>query len=159
MKKLFALLLVVALLLPCLATGCNTKGDFQETTSSEQTTNETTPDVTTPEITDPDETTSEDTSVTYTVKVVDENNQPLAGATVLHFVGDKSLLPILTNDSGVVAVILQEVNLTVKVTLAGYTGETFYSFPAGSTELTVVVRKGQAELLSTFDYIEGNVKF
>ena len=26
-------------------------------------------------------------------------------------------------------------------------------------ELTVVVRKGQAELLSTFDYIEGNVKF
>ena len=26
-------------------------------------------------------------------------------------------------------------------------------------ELTVVVRKGQAELLSTFDFIENNVKF
>lgn len=76
--------------------------------------------------------------VIYKVTVVDENNAPLAGATVQLCVGNLCRLPGVTNADGIATFEYDEPdNYTVKVTLAGYTGEAEYSFPANSTELTV----------------------
>ena len=135
MKRLLTILLIASILLPCLLTGCNPK-------QPEETTPEvTTPEVTTPEITTPEVTTPEDTRVTYTVTVVDENNAPLTGATVQLCVGDICRLPALTGANGVATFQFDADNYTVKVTLNGYNGETSYTFPAGSTELTVQLTK------------------
>lgn len=77
------------------------------------------------------------TAVTYKVTVVDENNAPLAGATVQLCVGDLCRLPSPTDANGVATFEFLPDDYTVKVTLAGYTGEASYTFPADSTELTV----------------------
>ena len=140
MKRLLVLMLVAMLILPCLVTGCNTDKNA-DTPTTEQTTQETTPEVTTPEITTPEETTPEDTRVTYAVTVVDENNAPLAGATVQLCVGDLCRLPALTGENGVANFLFDPDDYTVKVTLKGYTGEASYKFAADSTELTVQLTK------------------
>ena len=140
MKKLLTILLVITLLLPCVLTGCNPKQP-EETTAEVVTTQQTTPEVTTPVVTLPEETTPEDTRVTYKVTVVDENNSPIPGATVQMCVGDICRLPALTGANGVATFQFDADNYTVKVTLNGYNGETSYTFPAGSTELTVQLTK------------------
>ena len=142
MKRLLTILLIAMLLLPCLVTGCNkTNTDTSTETTTETTTPEEAPQVTTPEFTLPEETTPEETRITYTVTVVDENNAPLAGATVQMCVGDLCRLPALTGENGVASFFFDPDNYTVKVTLKGYTGEASYTFAAGSTELTVQLTK------------------
>ena len=139
MKRLLVLMLVAMLILPCLVTGCNVDVDVNVTPPV--TSDEATPEVTTPEITTPEETTPEDTRVTYAVTVVDENNAPLAGATVQLCVGDLCRLPALTGENGVANFLFDPDDYTVKVTLKGYTGEASYKFAADSTELTVQLTK------------------
>ena len=141
MKRLLTILLVAMLLLPCLVTGCNKNNNNTDTPTTEQTSQETTPEETTPEITIPEETTPEETRITYTITVVDENNAPLAGATVQMCVGDLCRLPALTGENGVASFFFDPDNYTVKVTLKGYTGEASYTFAQGSTELTVQLTK------------------
>ena len=81
------------------------------------------------------------TKVTYKVTVVDENDQPLAGATVQMCVGDICRLPVPTDASGVATLELDAADYVVKVTLNGYNGEAQYSFAADSTELKVTLTK------------------
>ena len=120
-------------------------GETQQTTqviASEETTPESiTPETTTPEVTTPEETTVKDPYTTYVVTVVDEKNNPLRGAAVLLYTGTTSKLPVLTNAEGVVSIITNSDNYSVKVTLEGYTGKPFYTFVAGKTELTVQLGK------------------
>ncbi|MBR5120661.1 MAG: InlB B-repeat-containing protein [Clostridia bacterium] len=102
-----------------------------------------TPDVTTPETTTPEETPSENPFVTYTVSVIDENNAPLAGATVHFRTGEKSLIPILTNAEGIAMIMSYEADYTVEVTRAGYISEDSYQFAENGKELTVqLIKKG-----------------
>ena len=140
MKNIFkiATLFCLAICVMLLMAACNTKDETPQTTTNEETTS---PEITTPEITTPEETTATDTSVTYTVTVVDENNAPLAGATVQLCVGELCRLPVFTGADGVAILKLDEADYTVKVTLGGYTGEAEYHFAAGSTELTVQLTK------------------
>lgn len=77
--------------------------------------------------------------IDYTVKVVDGLETPLEGATVQLCIGDLCQLPVLTKADGVAVVNAKEDEYTVKVTLKGYEGEAYYSFPEGSTELTVTL--------------------
>jgi len=140
MKNIFkiATLFCLAICVMLLMAACNTKDETPQTTTNEETTS---PEITTPEITTPEETTATDTSVTYTVTVVDENNAPLAGATVQLCVGELCRLPVFTGADGVAILKIDEADYTVKVTLGGYTGEAEYHFAAGSTELTVQLTK------------------
>ena len=82
---------------------------------------------------------AESTQITYTVTVVDEDGNALHGATVQLCVGDICKMPELTGEDGVATFNFDEAEYTVKVTLSGYTGEASYTFPAGSTSLTVVL--------------------
>ena len=84
-------------------------------------------------------TTTKPSKVTYTVTVVDEEGNPLSNATVQLCVGDLCKLPSPTNADGVATFEFDEAEYTVKVNLTGYTGEAYYTFPEGSSELTVVL--------------------
>ena len=97
----------------------------------------TTPETTTPEETTPEEPSASDSFVAYTVTVVDENNAPISRAIVQLFVGDKSLIPVLSDDNGVVSILAAEEDYAVRVSLAGYLSEDFYLFAEDSKELTV----------------------
>ena len=78
------------------------------------------------------------TGVIYKVTVVDENNAPLANAMIQLCNEGLCGMPGFTDANGVATFEYDEPdNYTVKVTLAGYTGEAEYTFPANSTELTV----------------------
>lgn len=84
-------------------------------------------------------TTAKPSKVTYTVTVVDEEGNPISGATVQLCVGDLCKLPSPTNADGVATFEFDEAEYTVKVTVSGYTGEDHYEFPEGSSELTVTL--------------------
>lgn len=84
-------------------------------------------------------TTSKPSKVTYVVTVVDDDGNPLSGATVQLCVGDLCKLPSPTNAEGVATFEYDAAEYTVKVTLSGYSGEASYTFPEGSSELTVVL--------------------
>lgn len=120
------------------------EGNKPETTTPEITTPEvTTPEVTTPETTTPEDVVPEDPFVTYTVSVVDENNNPLSGVAVQFSTADKSLIPILTNAEGVAMIMSHEADYTVKVTRTGYISEASYQFAENSIELNVqLIKKG-----------------
>ena len=133
MKRILALFLTIVMLLAIVS--CNKNKEPQETTAEVNT------QATTPEVTTPEETTPEDTSVTYTVTVVDENGAAISGATVQLCVGDICRLPSVTNNEGVATFKFGEADYIVKVTLKGYTGEAYYAFPTGKTELTVQLTK------------------
>ncbi len=72
---------------------------------------------------------------TYTVKVVDTNNQPIVGATVQLCDEEACKSPSTTDANGVATFELEPYNYTVK--LPHLTGETYYYFPSNSTELTI----------------------
>ena len=117
-----------------------TKNPTIHTPPPEKTPEVSTPEETTPpEVTTPEETTPSDSFVAYTVTVVNKNNAPLAGATVQLCVGNKNLIPILTNTDGVVTILADEADYTVSVTLEGYVGQSALRFENGSTELKVVL--------------------
>ncbi len=78
------------------------------------------------------------TKTTYTVKLIDTNNQPIVGTDVQLCVGDLCRLPQATNADGVATFELDPDNYTVKIpNLQGYVIEAYYTFPSNSTELTI----------------------
>jgi len=129
-RNLVLLMLAVSLMFTLVACG----GDNDADKPAEETT-----DVKT---TVADETTAEpeDDKVTYTVKVVDENNAPIAGAMVQMCL--EACLPSLTNDEGVATYNLEEADYKVSfVTVPeGYTAEEAYYFADGSYELTITLK-------------------
>lgn len=113
----------------------------EETIPEQITPEATTPEQTTPEEMPPEETSPADLFIPYTVTVVDGNNAPLSNAIVQLCVGDWYKIPVLTNAKGVVTIMANKDNYTVKVTLSGYTGKAEYRFAEGATELTVQLIK------------------
>ena len=137
MKKTLVLTIVSILILLCFMAGCSSNKN-QDTTPTKTTTSTATPEgtsTTEPEVTPPDPT------AIYTVRVVDENNTPISGATVRLCIGNIYKSPVYTNSQGVATVTADKAEYTVKVTLSGYNGEAEYLFAAGSTELTIQLTK------------------
>lgn len=83
----------------------------------------------------------DDGKVTYTVKVVDEGGNPVAGAMVQLCL--EACIPGKTNEEGVATYSLAEADYKVSFISmpAGYTAEqTEYYFAAGSYELTITLK-------------------
>lgn len=133
------LIAIVCILTSVLLIACSCKQEPQNnqesnTTSTQATDPESTP---TEPVTEP-VTEPPFTGVIYKVTVVDENNAPLANAMIQLCNEGLCGMPGFTDANGVATFEYDEPdNYTVKVTLAGYTGEAEYSFPTNSTELTV----------------------
>ena len=101
--------------------------------------------------TEGDGTTVASTTATYTVKVVDQSNNPLKGAIVELYLGNECKELALTNATGTVSFAdADRASYTVKVTLNGYTGEASYSFAANSTDLTVQLTAAQSSTRTTY---------
>ena len=160
MKKILACLLIGIMIFTFASCDAN-KEEETTTKAPEETTTKAPEETTTKPIIDlpTDDPTNEpeDTTITYTVTVVDENNAPLAGAVVQLCVGELCRLPVLTGANGVATLNVDEDNYTVKVTLTGYTGEASYSFPTGSTALTVQLTKIAGDDNNNDDNNGGNV--
>ena len=78
----------------------------------------------------------------YTVKVVDEEGNPLAGAEVqLCVIGGMCLLPDFTGADGSVTIDAGENTYNVTVRLDGYVTAEYVPFPEGSTEVTIILVK------------------
>ena len=112
-----------------------------QTTTPEGSTEETTPDKTTPEETTPEIITPSNPFVSYTVTVVDENNDPIEGATVRFSLGNGSLVPVLTNSMGVVTVLADDADYAVTVALEGHFSQSALHFENGSNEMRVLLTK------------------
>lgn len=86
----------------------------------------------------------DDGKKTYTVAVVDQNGNPVAGVSV-QFCDENNTcqLPVKTNDDGVVSKTLPEMIYHVTLTLPeGYSCDTLEYYMEGVTELTVTVNLG-----------------
>lgn len=138
-KSLFAALLALCLMLGLCACGGN---DNETTTNAPETT--TAPNG----IEAPEDTTAsvDDGKVTYTVTVVDENGNPIAGAMVQLCL--EACLPAMTNESGIAEYRVEEADYKVSfVTIpAGYElsgGEDAFYFEDGSYEMTITLKAAQ----------------
>ena len=145
MKKLFALLIAVLMVL-CLC-ACNQTGQGENTTES------TGDNITT---TDGSETTEGKTDdvipdgmVQYKVKVVDDAGSPVVGVMVQLCTDESCLIPVKTDDAGVATFAPAEEGAYHANFLPGipegYTAdaEVFY-FADGETELTIELMKASA---------------
>lgn len=147
MKKILLVsLLLLSMLLGLCACG---GGDETQTTDPAATTAPTADsgETTAPNETEPDETEPDETEPsnepTYTVKVVDEANNPIAGAMVQLCM--EACVPAVTNEEGVAEFFLEENDYKVSFVMmpAGYelTGEqTQFYFEDGSHEMTIVLK-------------------
>ncbi|MBQ8310463.1 MAG: hypothetical protein IJX80_05565 [Clostridia bacterium] len=85
--------------------------------------------------------TTDDGKVEYKVTVIDENGKAIDGVKVQLCIGDLCQLPAFTDENGIAIVNAAEDTYTAKITKDGYTGDSEYSFPDGSRELTVTLTK------------------
>lgn len=143
LKKLFAALLAVVMVLALCACGEDgiqtepneTKGNVTDTTGAPDTTTAPAGETTAP---------AEDNGkVTYTVKVVDEAGNPMANLFVQ--LCSESCVPGVTDADGVAVFNLPEADYHASVTSLpeGYTyttTETEFYFEDGSTELTITLK-------------------
>ena len=81
------------------------------------------------------------TTVTYTVKVIDETGAPVAGAAVQLCLGDLCKMPALTGADGVASFNYEPDNYKALVTIEGYNCGDYVFFAEGSTELTITITK------------------
>ena len=134
MKKLIALLLLGAMVF-CLC-ACGETQNNNETNA---------PEVTDPVVTEPQETEAQATGVTYTIKVVDEGGNPVAGAMVQ--LCSDLCLPKLTDAEGLAVYENQEELDNYKGSVTSYPAgyeqlgeETDFYFGTGNYEVTIVVK-------------------
>lgn len=145
LKHLIALIMVFAMML-CLCACTNDGGnETSEPVSSSGSTNESTEPSTEPstEASEPD--TDEPT---YTVKVVDQDNNPMANVMVQLCL--ESCVPAMTNEEGVAEFYLPEADYHASVSVMpdGYayaTEETEFYFAAGENSLTITLNAEAAE--------------
>ena len=123
---------VIFALIACLSLGlcaCGGAGDTPETTGTPETT------AAVPE------TTVDDGKVTYTVRVVDADGNPIANAAVQ--ICKETCLPGMTNDEGMAVfnVVEDDYKVSFMTVPAGFEAEAeeFY-FEAGSYELTITLK-------------------
>ncbi len=83
----------------------------------------------------------DDGKVTYTVTVVDWNDQPIEGIIIQFCDEENCKLPLMTDADGKVTVAYEESNYHVTITEASslYTYLSEYYFDEGSTEMTIVL--------------------
>lgn len=129
MKKLIAALLLVSLVFCLCACGQTQNNDETEA----------------PEVTIPEETEPEVQGVTYTIKVVDEGGNPVAGAMVQ--LCSDLCLPKITDANGMAVYENQEELDNYKASVTTYpTGyeqlgeETDFYFGTGNYEVTITVK-------------------
>ena len=130
MKKILAALLLVCMAVCLCACGESTEPEV------------TTPQITLPQVTEPEKT--EPQGVTYTVKVVDEGGNPVAGAMVQ--LCAVSCLPKITDAQGVAVYENMEERSDYKASVtmypAGYEqlGDVVDHYLDGATEVTITVK-------------------
>lgn len=129
MKKLIAVLLLGAMVFCLCACG--------ETQNNNETN--------TPNVTEPQETEQQATGVTYTIKLVDEGGNPVAGAMVQ--LCSDLCLPKLTDAEGLAVFENQEEKDNYKASVTSYPAgyeqlgeETEFYFGAGNYEVTITVK-------------------
>ncbi len=129
MKKLIAVLLLGAMVF-CLC-ACGETQNNNETNA--------------PEVTDPQPTDPQPTGVTYTIKVVDEGGNPVAGAMVQ--LCSDLCLPKLTDAEGLAVFENQEEKDNYKASVTSYPAgyeqlgeETEFYFGTGNYEVTITVK-------------------
>lgn len=130
--KILVILAALAMLCGCTEVPENNTSEPAETPSN-------TPSVSVPAPTDP--TNKQDGKVTYTVTVVDQNGNPVAGVSIQFCDDEACKLPVATNSDGVVTAKYPASNyhITIAELPAGYTcEETEFYFEDGN-ELTVTV--------------------
>ncbi len=83
----------------------------------------------------------DDGKVTYTVTVVDWNDQPIEGIIIQFCDEENCKLPLMTDADGKVTVAYEKSNYHVTITEASslYTYLSEYYFDEGSTEMTIVL--------------------
>ena len=112
----------------------STKAETNAPESTEATTEQTTEQVT-------EEVTTDDGKVTYTVKVVDANGAPVAGAAVQFCDDNGCRMPVATNAEGIVT--LHDAESNFHVTLAsvpeGFAADTTEYYFDGAFELTITL--------------------
>lgn len=132
-------LMTVLVLMAAILCGCGSNGGSENTAS-------TTGSTAAPETTVVPETTAaptetDDGKVTYTVTVVDENNNPVEGVILQFCDAENCKLPVGTDANGVVSVSYEasEYHVLVNEIPEGYIcQETEYYFD-GTSELTIVL--------------------
>jgi hypothetical protein len=112
----------------------STKAETNAPESTEATTEQTTEQAT-------EEVTTDDGKVTYTVKVVDANGAPVAGAAVQFCDDNGCRMPVATNAEGIVT--LRDAESNFHVTLAsvpeGFAADTTEYYFDGAFELTITL--------------------
>lgn len=137
MKKITCVLM--SALVMCMTIGlCACSSDSKENETNTETTTkvqETTTDK------KAEETTADNSKVKYTVKVVDESGNPIAGAMVQ--LCKDSCFPSKTNDQGVAEFLLpeDEYKASFLTMPSGYTSdETNFYFDKGSKDMTITLK-------------------
>ena len=85
---------------------------------------------------------TDDGKVTYTVKVVDANGAPVAGAAVQFCDDNGCRMPVPTNAEGIVTLTEAESNfhVTIASVPAGYAADTNEYYFDGAVELTITLQ-------------------
>lgn len=143
MKKLFAALLLVSMIFSLCACGGNNTPTEPQGTQPQQTQNqETKPQPTEPDPTQPDPT--EPKGATYTIKVVDEGGNPVAGAMVQ--LCAEVCMPKITGADGAAVYENQEERSDYKASVTAYPagyealGEQVDFYFDGAYEVTITVK-------------------
>lgn len=144
MKSILTLLLALVMVFTLFACSNAPDADKEDKDDSKETT---APKDDAEETTKPTENEPEDNNVTYTVKVVDENNNPIAGAMVQLCLD--ACIPGLTDASGVATFSQPAADYKVSFVQVpeGYTcdAEAFF-FDGDSTEMTITVKSPAAQI-------------
>lgn len=143
MKKFIAAMLLICMVLSLCACGGNTATEPQETQPQQTQNQETEPQVTDPLPTE-DEVT-EPQGATYTVKVVDEGGNPVAGVMVQ--LCAEICMPKFTDADGAAVYTGQEERSDYKASVTSYPAgyealdeQTDFYFEEGSYEVTITIK-------------------
>ena len=144
MKKLFALMLAMMMVLSLCACGQTNQPEITEPSENQTVTEDTQPSE---EVTEP---TLAEGMAQYKVKVEDEAGNPIVGVMIQVCTDETCLVPVMTDDTGLATFAPAEIaayhaNFLPGVP-EGYTAdaEVFY-FAEGETELTIVLKAASAE--------------
>ena len=138
MKSILTLLLALVMVFTLFACSNAPDADKEDKDDSKETT---APKDDAEETTKPTENEPEDNNVTYTVKVVDENNNPIAGAMVQLCLD--ACIPGLTDASGVATFSQPAADYKVSFVSmpTGYTSDVNeFHFEEGKFELTITLK-------------------
>ena len=142
-KRILMLALASVLCLCLLCTVACDQGEGEEQSTKAETNAPESTDAATEQTTEQatEEVTTDDGKVTYTVKVVDANGAPVAGAAVQFCDDNGCRMPVATNAEGIVT--LTEAESNFHVTLAsvpeGYAADTTEYYFDGAFELTITL--------------------